>query len=85
MLADFGPVESTWLVVVRTSQVAEVAGARTARSPAGLLGFGSPALGAKANVAVRARTDSVHVAELERMVRVWADVLVIWATPVVLL
>jgi hypothetical protein len=85
LLADLGPVESTWLVVVRASQELDVAGARTAKSAAGLLGFGSPALGAKENVAVKAFTESVHVAELERIVRVWADVLVIWATPVLLL
>ena len=75
-------MERTWFVVVRTSQVLEVAGARTARSEAGLFGLGSPRLGAKEKVEVSVRTESVQVAELDTIVNVFAEVLISCAAPV---
>ena len=57
----FGPVESTWSLVVRATKVLEVAGLRTARSAAGLFGLGSPRLGVNEKVDVIARTESVQV------------------------
>jgi hypothetical protein len=60
----------------------DVAGARTARSAAGLFGFGSPRLGVNEKVEASARTESVQVFELERIVKVWAEVFMICAAPV---
>ncbi len=85
MLLDLLPVATTWLLVVRTTQFAETAGARTARSLAGLFGFVSPLLALKEKVLVNVRTDSVHVLLSERTLNVCAEVLTTCAAPVELL